>query len=345
MSIADCRSGAATNLKLDGGFGTGAAPRVWRGGWFSQLHDSNLWHDWRTRPSVHAVRLFAILVLCAFPCAAAAQPWADAYRSGDYKKAADLLHPMIIEQGYEQTFADGTLTRHLAQLYARGLGVERDAVAACALAQMSDVAAHMSAPQYSQNPFAYEDSLKESQRFVGEHCDRLEPPARLAAGRSMGCFAFGMPEEAFTLGGRTVWVGRGGIRLAETPDEKFAPDLGCPQFVARVRPLTIAPPTDPAPGIGPRHFVELLAWQVGKPRDSTLRYFLQWRLYELRGNSISVIAMEHVDSSNGWPNPALPPDFDARFTLEMIRSGHVRWRMAGAPPKRGWVMLPEKDAR
>ena len=292
-----------------------------------------------------ALRLFAILLLCAFPCAAAAQPWADAYRSGDYRKAAGLLHRIVTEQGYELTFAEPGALRHLAILYSRGLGVPSDPIAACALAQMSDASAHMSAPQYSQNPFTYEDRLKESQRFVAEHCDRLAPPGRLAASRSMGCFAFGMPEETFTLAGRTVLVGRGGIRLGEPPDESSAPDLGCSQLIARVRPLTITPPTDSAPGIRARHFVELLAWQVAKQPDSTLKYFLQWQMHELRGDTIGVIAMEHVDSSDGWPNPALPPDFDARFTLEMIRSGHVRWRMAGAPPKRGWIMLPDKDAR
>jgi hypothetical protein len=30
-----------------------------------------------------------------------------------------------------------------------------------------------------------------------------------------------------------------------------------------------------------------------------------------------------------------PPDFDARFTVEMIRSGHVRWRLGGIELKAG----------
>ncbi len=76
-----------------------------------------------------------------------------------------------------------------------------------------------------------------------------------------------------------------------------------------------------------------------------MRYFLQWRMYELRGDKIDVVAMEHLDSLGTWPQTALPSDFDARFSVEMIRSGHVRWRMAGAPPKRGWIMLPEESTR
>ncbi len=291
------------------------------------------------------VRLFAIVVLCAFPCGAAAQPWAEAYRSGDYKRAADLMHPLVIEQGHELTVAEQALTRHLALLYARGLGVSRDPIAACSLAQMSDMAAHMSAPQYSQNIFAYQDALQESQRFVGEHCERLSEPDRLTASRSMGCFAFGMPEVVLTLGRQSVWVGRAGIRLEEGAGATSAPD-GCPQLVARVRPLTIAPPPDAAPGVRARHFVELLAWHVGtRQPDPSLKYFLQWRMHELRGGTIDVVAMEHLASIDAWPQRALPPDFDARFTLEMIRSGHVRWRMAGAPPQRGWIMLPEEGKR
>jgi len=298
------------------------------------------------RAGMPVVRILLIFALCSLPCAAAAQPWADAYRTGDYQKAADLLHPPVIEQGHELTFADPAPTRHLAVLYARGLGVARDPIAACSLAQMADMATQMAAPQYAQNIFAYEASLQESQRFIREYCEGLTQQDRLAASRSMGCFAFGMPEEVLTLGRQTVWVGRGGIRLEEAPEERFAPDLGCPQLVARLRPLTIAPPADAAPGVKARHFVELLAWQVGKEKlDPTLRYFLQWQMYELRGEKIDCVAREHLDSISKWPQPAVPPEFDARFSVEMIRSGHVRWRMEGVPPKRGWIMLPDEKTR
>ena len=67
-------------------------------------------------------------------------------------------------------------------------------------------------------------------------------------------------------------------------------------------------------------------------------------MFELRGQKVESVAIEHLYSVDRWP-PALPPDFDERFLLEMIRSGHIRWRLEGAPPKRGWIMLPEGESR
>jgi hypothetical protein len=61
--------------------------------------------------------------------------------------------------------------------------------------------------------------------------------------------------------------------------------------------------------------------------------------------STGLVAMEHLLSVATWPRAALPPDFEGRFSVEMIRSGHIRWRLDGAPPKRGWIMLPEGDSR
>lgn len=292
------------------------------------------------------VCLLVILALSALPPASAAQPWADAYRTGDFQTAAALLHSVVIDQDRDLSSTDPAPARQLAILYARGLGVVGDPIAACALAQRSDMAAQMAAPKYAEDIFAYKASLEESQRFVREHCDGLTREDRLAASRSIGCFAFGMPEEVLTLGGQSVRVGRGGIRLAEAADENFLQDLRCPALIARLRPLTIAPPADAAPGVKARQFVELLAWHGGQDqRDPTLKYFLQWQMYELRGQTIQVVAMEQLFAIDKWPRPALPPDFDAGFSVEMIRSGHVRWRMAGAPPKRGWIMLPDEKTQ
>ena len=291
------------------------------------------------------VRLLAIFALCALPSTAAAQSWAEAYRAGEYQKAAALLHTVVIDQFIRMSFEDPAPARQLALLYARGLGVPRDRVGACALAMTADMSTQNPAPKPAESFSAYEARLEESQRFIRDHCDGLTEEERRGAGYSMGCPVFGMPEEALTLGGQTVRVGRAGIRLAQEPVGQAAPDLDCPLLVVRVRPLTIAPPSDVAPGVEARHFVELLGWQVGDQRDSTRPSSLQWRMYELRGQTIEPVALEQLEASATWPHPALPPDFDARFSVEMIRSGHVRWRMAGSPPKRGWIMLPEEEPR
>jgi hypothetical protein len=303
---------------------------------FGQDDGSHPWHDSRLPTGMPVVCLLMVLALCTLPHAAMAQAWADAYQSGDYQKAAVLLQPLASDMGSR----DPAPARHLAMLYAQGLGVARDPIAACSLAQASEAAAHMAD---ASDIVAYEASLEESDQFVREHCDYLPEQDRLSATLSMGCFAFGMPEATLAVGRQTVLLGHGGIRLADTPPENL---LGCPQVVARVRPLTIAPPSDAAPGVRARHFVELLAWRVGEnPLDSSRRYTLVWQMYEPRQGRIGIAAEEELYSIATWPQAGLPPEFDARFRVEMIRSGHVHWRIEGAPPRRGWIMLPDEESR
>jgi hypothetical protein len=65
------------------------------------------------------------------------------------------------------------------------------------------------------------------------------------------------------------------------------------------------------------------------------------------GRVVAVFAPERLLYAGTWPGPVPdgPFDFDARFTIDMIRSGHVRWKWDGAPPKRGWLMSAEESAR
>jgi hypothetical protein len=154
-----------------------------------------------------------------------------------------------------------------------------------------------------------------------------------------------MTEGVFSLGSREVRVGRGGIRFSSSDaDEQGTTILnGCLHRVVRVRVVTIVSPPDAAPGVRPRNFIELLAWRAMSAfGGSAMQYVLQWELYELREKSASVVAHEEIDVTSDWRKTTMPADFDASLTMEMIRSGHVRWRMEGAPPKRGWIMLPER---
>ena len=291
------------------------------------------------------LRVLAILALCAFPSPGWAQPWADAYRKGDYQTAASLLHPIVLEPFLNISFTDPAPARHLAVMYARGLGVATDPIAACALAQIAEIATNMVAPQFAHSFAAYEEVRKEGARLLHDLCDGLGESDRLAAGRSVGCLSFGMPEEVVTVGGTAVRVSRGGIRVVGAADQDAAPDLVCAHVVSRVRPVTIAPPADAAPGVEARHFVEMFAWHAGhEPRGPGLRYLLNWRLYEVRGQHVGPVAVQILDRSDHWPT-GLPPEIDGRFSLDMIRSGHVRWRIEGAPPRRGWIMLPDEKAQ
>jgi hypothetical protein len=148
------------------------------------------------------------------------------------------------------------------------------------------------------------------------------------------------------MGGHTVRVGRTGTALADAADDKTLDFANCPVLIARVRAFSVTPPEDAAPGVKTRHFLEILSWQRGRnPQDGSVSYELTWDVQEVQAGKLQHVAMQPLMTSTLWPRPALPTDLDARLTLEMIRSGHVRWRLDGAPPKRGWFMLPEARTR
>jgi len=285
-------------------------------------------------------RLVLAGALCALPCAASAQPWRDAYKAGDYQKAAELLHPLVVQMAWQPGSADPDPSRHLATMYAQGLGVPKDPIAACELAQVAFEANQNYAPRLAPDIAAYDASIKAADAFMTKHCDELSEWDRIAA--ATRCFAFGMPEEVLTLGSHTVRVGRGGILLADSPPDKPDQILNCPIIVARVRALTIEPPADAAPGVVARHFVELFYWRGGQRQGAAASYALQWHLYEVHGKKIDVTLVEDLAKVDGWPAPALPKAIEDGLTLEMIPSGHVHWKLNGAPAKHGWIMLPEE---
>jgi hypothetical protein len=83
--------------------------------------------------------------------AGTAQTWADAYRAGQYERAADLLHAMVADPEQAMVSDDPEPFHHLALLYARGFGVPRDPIAACTLAHMEYGALQQAAPQYAKD--------------------------------------------------------------------------------------------------------------------------------------------------------------------------------------------------
>jgi len=148
-----------------------------------------------------------------------------------------------------------------------------------------------------------------------------------------------MAEQVVTVGRETVWIGRGGIRLAEEVDEKIGGLTNCPLIVAQARPISVSPPADAAAGVTVRHFVELLTWHAAKAKpDSALRYALHWQLHELQGRTFKIVAFEELHSSADWPNPVLPREIDLGVSLEMVSSGRIRWRLDTTSPRHGWLL-------
>jgi hypothetical protein len=79
--------------------------------------------------------MFALLAaLFVTSLAAAPETWSDALRSGNYARAAQLLHPIVTDPMYNLGSHDPEPARALARLYAQGLGVPRDPIGACSIA-------------------------------------------------------------------------------------------------------------------------------------------------------------------------------------------------------------------
>ena len=290
------------------------------------------------------VRLSLVVVLCALPVGASAQAWADAYRAGDYEKAAELLHQVVIEANFDAPNIDPEPHQQLALLYASGQGVTPDPIAACALAQMAGMAIHTRPGPPGEDFKAYQARMDAGEAFVSRHCDPLTRADRLTASRSLGCYAFGMLEQVVTVGEQSVRISRRGIGLEGATDDKMAP-LECPVFVVRVRATTIEPPANAAPGVKARQLVEMFTCHIRKdPTTATVRFPLTWHVFEVLPNRVEPrVAMQELFTAHVWPGRTLPAGIDQGLSLEMIRSGHVRWKLEGAPPKRGWIMLPENQ--
>jgi hypothetical protein len=279
------------------------------------------------------------------PSPAAAQAWLDAYSAREYTRSAALLHEIVTDPDFVESGRDPLPIRHLALLYANGLGVAPDPIAACALARDAEVVTHMAPPARPiltrQDDEQHRARLEEAKAFAIAQCVTLSAADLATVSESRGgCYAFGMPEQVAAVGGHSVLIGRAGIALAETPD-RDRHSFMCPVAIGRVRPISIEPPENAAPGVAARHFIEVVLWRSGR-RARTPVYVASWQIYEVSPNRVRVIAEETLEEAAHWPGAVVPINFDARLTIEMIRSGHVRWRIDGAPPRRGWLMLPEQ---
>jgi hypothetical protein len=236
--------------------------------------------------------------------------------------------------------------RHLALLYAKGHGVDRDPIVACALANLSNMATNRVPFDAGPDPLAYKARLHDSEAFVRAHCGQLSQHEERLSGKVFGCLAFEIPPPTLVVGSMTIWLALESVSVVEAAEPSLVATLGCYSTIARLRSLTLEPPPDAAPGVAPRHFLEAFVWEgsLHGPAAS-VTYFLTLRMFELRNRKVDLVAEERLLSVDGWPRSALPFGFDARFSVEMIRSGHVRWRRDGAPPTSGWIMLPEGQSR
>jgi len=135
--------------------------------------------------------------------------------------------------------------------------------------------------------------------------------------------------------------------LAGTPERDMGGLFGCYLAIAQVRARTINVPENAPASVAPRHFIELFAWRRNNgPTGGDGTFVLTWQIFEIQGKEVQPRLPDIILIASSSIQQGLPPGIDGRLTLQMVRSGHVLWRVEGEPPKRGWLMLPDpKESR
>ena len=130
------------------------------------------------------------------------------------------------------------------------------------------------------------------------------------------------------------------VGLADGVGRPFQWD--CAQAVAGFRVFEVTPPRDALPGVTARHFIESLTWHVGHRPEGTGVTELHWTLLEIGANGVGQAGHELLPWSGDWPGLEHSAELAPALSLQMIRTGHVRWRIEGTPPLRGWILRSDK---
>lgn len=278
----------------------------------------------------------AALCLTWWSAEASAQPWREAYDAGDYAKAAAILQPMIVESVSETGASpDARATEVLAEMYAKGLGIDRDAAMSCALFNHAERAARTGSIGGDRADLVRhtDDTARISKRRE-EHCGALSAPERIDAIQLLGCPTAHFPKHTFQLSVTdTVEVDRQGVRLRydnfEQSDELTL--FACALQVAHVRYSRVDPPAGSS-GTA-RHFVELFTWSAVS-RDKP-QIALIWQVREIIGREIKPQALEFVEHApRQWPLPAWSPS-STDVQLTMDGAGNVRWQFTSSGTPHG----------
>lgn len=283
--------------------------------------------------------LLAFAIASALQLVATSQAWRDAYATGNYRRAADLLHSAMINS-MEIFPPDPEPAMQLAIMYAQGQGVERDPVLACTLASYAGSGA-LSQPWRDRGEW-----FTAATRARERYCSVLTPDELAESGELMGCFMFGFRPLSFdTADGRHVSVTRRGILIADAQGEHLEPLAGpfrCAAQFGLTRHSTLEPPEDAADEARTRHLIEFFVW-LPVPRTERVEQALGWEVHEIVGHTAPPVLFEELlrAPGSGWRPRGLPPEVDANLSLQMIPSGHVRWRFEGPTPRHGWILRPD----
>lgn len=239
-----------------------------------------------------------------------------------------LLEQVAAGLEYDQS-GDPEPARRLAALFAQGQGVEQDAALACAFATRAGIVTRMTWPR-GEDHRVRDARQKEAVTFSERFCSGLSPTELKGAHEAIGCFAVGMPTQIIPLGDVSILVDRSGIGILDRPLRPGLPN--CPVVVSGVRPISAMPAAGAPAHLRPRHFVETLYW-VRAGRNGRPTFVLHLYVQELLAGTLEPRVLEPLHESTTWPEG----DVDVLSWYDLHRDGRVRYELAGAVEKHGWI--------
>ena len=254
------------------------------------------------------------------PAPVAAQSWRELQGRGDYVKAAELLHSVVLNGLIPNAAPEIDATEALARLYWDGNGVIQDRVVACSFVRLAAGRAGWVDPQ--------NELSSRIDRIDSVMCGGLSHADRLEAEQMIGCPRYGFDPYLFTLPDRrTIEVTRRGIRVGRNESKQPEPlPVRCFERIALVRYADVDAPGGSEEDVTSRHFLELYSWApVGAPAGQ-LRS-LQWTLWEILGSKLE--SREHKELGTEARATWVPGDVPAEksdLSMQMAPGGEVTWR-------------------
>ena len=266
------------------------------------------------------------------------EKWQDAYAVRDYPTAAGLLQTAVFEHSPRggNRYPDVDAIQTLAEMYAEGRGVSRDALTACALSNLGSGAAVYRYGDRDSRTLAI-------QKQVEAYCVPLGADERREAMDAGGCFQQG-PAAAvlFSTPAKRIEVSRSALIVVDrgrTREYPLRPLLRCAQQVPLVRHVRVGAPKGSKVGV--REFVQILSWH-SSTKDGARMRTLEWSAVELTPQSAMLRARTVLIRGEGstWPARPVPDEFAGGATFQMHKSGDVRWQMTGRSALHGVIGRP-----
>jgi hypothetical protein len=269
---------------------------------------------------------------------ASQESWQDAYARHDYPTAGALLQSLVFEhapQGGDR-YPDVDAIQTLAELYAEGRGLPRDAMTACALSNLGSGAAVYRYGDRDQRTLAI-------QKQVETYCVPLSADERRDAMAAANCLQPGpVSGVLFATPAKRIEITRSKLIVsdrARTREYPLSPLVRCAQQVPLVRHVRVGAPKGSKLGV--REFVQIFTWHA-TVKDGMRMRTLEWSAVELTPQAAMLRARTVLIRGEGsaWPARPVPDEFAGGAAFQMQKSGDVRWQMTGRSGLHGVIGRP-----